>query len=663
MIKRLRSSQTVVTAALVGLLSFTIYLVTLAPTVLVGDDGELVAVAHVLGISHPTGYPLYLIIAKLFDLLPFGSSPVKIGVFSALSAAGAAAFIAYAVATISKSLPAGLLTGLVAAFNRPLWSEATHVEVYAFNSLIISLAITVFVIWHLRRDKKHLVYLALLVGLGLAHHRSAIFFTVPALLIALFSQRLPARYLWKVVAAGIIPLFAYLYLPLRAATRPQVRWGDLTQWDKFVTYILGREYFNLYAFKRPLSEISLIGKDMLLEFGSELTLGGGFLLVLGIIALFLQNRRFAILLLAGFALTALWGVGYRVEDWLPYIIPCYLVVGIWMGVGLEALAKTVRSSTNLRFPYGASILITLALVFVPVNLLQTNWSKSSHRGEWRAYDRVSAMLNQIPPEGIFITNRDTDFFIPMYQQVVEKKRLDLLILSVYGDYDSEIDNPTLAEQLTPLLKQYRRDEMVLSDDEKSLATLAIAVTTTEVFDWERPVFCAANLTTPPKDSRLRPLWSDFFKITRSYPNLTAPIPPHSQPIKFDNGLALVGAFIEPSSVSPGKPMRAILLWTLSQPLEKPPFILLRLRPVSKTTSADPTKMLLKYGAWLGEMKEPLPSAKSGQALRQEVWMICPTNAPSGLWELWIGVGANPESSISTKFVTQWSVELHNPPRK
>lgn len=663
MIWRPRLSRPALAAAATGFASLAIYLVTLAPTVLIGDDGELVAAAHVLGIGHPTGYPLYLLMAKLFDLIPFGSSPIKIGVFSALAGAGAAAAIGYAAVVLTDSLPAGLLAGAVAALNRPLWSEATHVEVYALNALFISLSIAVFAHWSRKRRAGQIVWLALLAGLGLTHHRSAIFFTAPALAVAVILQRPPARALAKACLTGVLPLLLYLYLPLRAAARPPVQWSDLTRWDEFAAYVSARNYYDLYAFKRPLSEIASVGKDFLLGFGGGLTPGGAVLVAIGIVVLLFRNRRVSAVLLIGTSLTALWNLGYRVEDWLPYFAPCYLAAGIWAAVGLDAVAKAVRSTAAIRSPYAASAVTALALVFVPASLLQSNWSKAGHRGEWKGYDQVNAMIAQIPPGGILITNRDTDLFIPMYQQVVEGRRPDLLVLSIYGSYDGVIHDPMLEAALTPLIEHHAQHP-ALTDEQDSLATLSIGIAAAEATGWRRPVFCAVNLSEPPSDPRVLSLWSDYFQITRSHEQVVAPIPPGARPADFGNGVALVRASVGPATVRPGEQMRAMLLWALSQPLDKPPFVLLRLKPAgAPERSPDPSKMLLKYGAWLAAAEGPIFPTQPGLALRQEVSMICPTNAPPGPWELWLGTAAGSKSAISTRVVGRWEVAPHNRPRR
>jgi hypothetical protein len=61
-------------AAAVGALALVVYALGACPTIYVGDSGELVAAVDTLGIPHPSGYPLYVLLGKLWTpLLPVGS--------------------------------------------------------------------------------------------------------------------------------------------------------------------------------------------------------------------------------------------------------------------------------------------------------------------------------------------------------------------------------------------------------------------------------------------------------------------------------------------------------------------------------------------------------------------------------------------------------------
>jgi hypothetical protein len=73
----------------ISLLTFIVYLFTMMPDLGFTDSGELAAAAHVLGIAHPTGYPLYTIIAHVWSLIsPFSTVydlNLLAGIFTALS--------------------------------------------------------------------------------------------------------------------------------------------------------------------------------------------------------------------------------------------------------------------------------------------------------------------------------------------------------------------------------------------------------------------------------------------------------------------------------------------------------------------------------------------------------------------------------------------------
>ncbi|MEL7236793.1 MAG: DUF2723 domain-containing protein, partial [Chloroflexota bacterium] len=72
-----------------------ILLITVAPTIHAYhlDSAEFVIGAHTLGIVHSPGYPLYLMIAKGFTWLPFGSIALRVNLLSALALAGTTPFL------------------------------------------------------------------------------------------------------------------------------------------------------------------------------------------------------------------------------------------------------------------------------------------------------------------------------------------------------------------------------------------------------------------------------------------------------------------------------------------------------------------------------------------------------------------------------------------
>ncbi len=159
-------------------LSLALYAVTLAPTVTLVDSGELIVAAQGLGVAHPPGFPLYVLLAHIATLVPVGNVAERVNFASALFAALASAMITLVLAemlftpsknergetrakrqagrkgrrkrsvksafeeTVSPRNPLhvfvpALVAGLLLAFSRTLWSYATIAEVYTLNTLLI----------------------------------------------------------------------------------------------------------------------------------------------------------------------------------------------------------------------------------------------------------------------------------------------------------------------------------------------------------------------------------------------------------------------------------------------------------------------------------------------------------------------------------------------
>jgi transmembrane protein TMEM260 (protein O-mannosyltransferase) len=170
------SRRPLVLALVVFIASLVVYALTLAPTVTLVDSGELILAARSLGVAHPPGFPLYVLLAHLATLVPIGNIAVRVNFTSAIFASLAASALTLAVveAMATTGLAAQstktrrrsrskkragapsqtrvenahshplisiiplLVAGLLLAFSRTLWAYATIAEVYTLNTFLIA---------------------------------------------------------------------------------------------------------------------------------------------------------------------------------------------------------------------------------------------------------------------------------------------------------------------------------------------------------------------------------------------------------------------------------------------------------------------------------------------------------------------------------------------
>src|SRR5687767_4487219 len=110
---------------------FTLYIRTLAPSLLYGDSAEFQTTAYTLGIGHPTGYPIYMLIAKLFTFLPVGEIAYRVNLFSAFSAALTVTLVYLITCKLGAAHAAALYGSLALALTPLFWKYASGAEIYA----------------------------------------------------------------------------------------------------------------------------------------------------------------------------------------------------------------------------------------------------------------------------------------------------------------------------------------------------------------------------------------------------------------------------------------------------------------------------------------------------------------------------------------------------
>ena len=152
-----------------------IYTLTAAPTVTWWDAGEFIAAVHTLGIPHPPGTPLYILLAHAWaTVVPGLDSAAAVNLFSALCTAAAAGLTASLITRASGRIAWGVGAALCAGTMSTVWLSATEAEVYA-TSLLLAVATLAVAEWTGRTgDRRGLALVAYLFGLAVPLHATAL---------------------------------------------------------------------------------------------------------------------------------------------------------------------------------------------------------------------------------------------------------------------------------------------------------------------------------------------------------------------------------------------------------------------------------------------------------------------------------------------------------
>lgn len=367
---RILSSENVV-SAFVFLFFLTVYTITLCPVVFWWDSGELIANIAVLGIPHRPGFPIYLLLGKLFSLLPLWSFALKVNLMSALFAAGSLAILYKVFLQVSalffpeaanrKRLVqlSAILSLLVFGFTYSFWIQAVRSEVYSLNALFFSLLFYLS-IRYLRSGHIQLVYLFFfLLGLGLGNHHLSLLSTVPALAFLLL--RFDRRNLLSLSRIPFYPCFLllglsiYLYLPIRSMANPPLAWGNLSSVSSSAGSVFALDSIRNFNFDFLSNSYANLG-TLIFLFSDQLTLPCFVLSLVGLFVVLKKSREFWIFLLlmiAGNCAAVLFMASELITtnpDLHGYLI--YSVFGLvfFWGIGvLRVLQRIENSSPVLRW--------------------------------------------------------------------------------------------------------------------------------------------------------------------------------------------------------------------------------------------------------------------------------------------------------------------------
>jgi len=207
-----------------------LYIATLAPTVTFWDAGEFISTSHILGIPHPPGTPLFVLIGRVWSLLPLPLSvPYKMNLLSAVSTATAALLLFLGVARVLWKMMGekndmvarlivyggALCSAIVASTAITVWDNSIETEVYSIALLMIAMLTWLAFRWKERRgtngEKAILLLMAYIAGLSVGNHMMALLAGPGLLLFFLLSTKGEEYRFYLSIIAGLVSIILLIF--------------------------------------------------------------------------------------------------------------------------------------------------------------------------------------------------------------------------------------------------------------------------------------------------------------------------------------------------------------------------------------------------------------------------------------------------------------------
>ncbi len=386
-----------------------VYIRTLAPGLLNGDSAEFQTIAYTLGIAHPSGYPIYVLIGKIFTLLPIGEVAYRVNLLSAVAAAIAAALTYLIIRQFESDVAPAVFGALMLALVPRFWKFATIAEVYTLSAAVLASIFFCVLKWNETKNAVWIALAGMLGGVSLGIHLS-VALTAPAIVIYIFisaaAEREPrykavTRHALLGAAAGlVIFLLAFLYIDHRNAPAgyynsvilPSLSTWDMTPADfdsptERLAYLFFPPQFSGSLFALPIHNVSARLKDFVSEH-RLLSLLAFIGFVFSIASKDIAKRKKSLFLILVWLSSAAFAFTYDVFDYYAFYYPIFLSMGIFAGLGVHGAAKSISAwMKNPRLIPHTSWLLCGALLVLFAKDFHSAWQDKLPTGldEWDRY--------------------------------------------------------------------------------------------------------------------------------------------------------------------------------------------------------------------------------------------------------------------------------------
>ena len=207
---------------------FKLYIFTMLPVFKNNDSPETTTSAYTLGIGHPPGYPLFILVGKIFTLLPVASPGFRMNMFASFIAAIVLLLSFYLIKQNvhivfdSKNNTIVYLSVFVLAFSCIFWNQAIEAKggIYILNLLFFVILLYLCIKLLKGFNIKYLYLMSFIYGISLTNHWPSIIILLPIFgyFFLKYYYKLNSKNIYYTILFLILGISPYIYLPIRTGT-------------------------------------------------------------------------------------------------------------------------------------------------------------------------------------------------------------------------------------------------------------------------------------------------------------------------------------------------------------------------------------------------------------------------------------------------------------
>ncbi len=439
------------------------------------DAGEFVAASIDLGIAHPPGQALSALVGRIFAMLPLGPLSLRVALASATMASCAALALFLAVETTMRSmaverqwmvLPTSLGVTLFIAGSSGWWFQAVRPEVYALQAALTCLILERLVALESEwptKDLRPLITIGFAMGLALVNHHFLALLLFPALVPTVTRALRSKR--WRTytvaIAATLLGLSIFIYLPLRASTNPSPNLGEPITIERFFWVISAQAFQKntgssvpLTLTERHLNVLTLLFEDLHIYCLIALV---GFYAMLRTAGVRRIGIVWILVLVVSVVARAYLGFVRSNPDAQGYLLPAYAAIGALFAAFFAALVRPQKGRD--RSPSRSALAIAAVVVVLGLAQIYNRTPKSDLSG-FTATDDVDDLLRrEQPTRAVVLLHAPQSVFLVWGGEAEDCLRPDITIVPVpFLSYPGMVDTLVANQpELRDLLRGYLLD--------------------------------------------------------------------------------------------------------------------------------------------------------------------------------------------------------------